>query len=200
MNWTELNLLHLFLSSSHCLPLWQPPVCSLHILIYLFILCLFTWFFVDTPYKWNDTVFVFFRLISLSIIPSGPSMLWKVALISFFFLWLSFISVSEYLYKEVIYIYIYNFFIHSFTDRWGFPGSSVGTLVAQLVKNPPAMWDTWVWSSLGRSPGEGNSFPLQYSGLENSMDCTIHKVTKSWTRLSDFHFLFRFFLYLNYCK
>ena len=38
---------------------------------------------------------------------------------------------------------------------------------------------------LGRFPGEGNSYPLQYSGLENSMDCIVHRVTKSWTRLSD---------------
>ena len=41
---------------------------------------------------------------------------------------------------------------------------------------------------LGRSPGEGNSYPLQYAGLENSMDCTIHGVTKSQARLSDFDF------------
>ena len=34
---------------------------------------------------------------------------------------------------------------------------------------------------LGRSPGEGNGYPLQYSGLENSMDCIVHGVTKSWT-------------------
>ena len=40
---------------------------------------------------------------------------------------------------------------------------------------------------LGRSPGEGKGYPLQYSGLENSMDCIVHGVTKSWTRLSDFH-------------
>ena len=41
---------------------------------------------------------------------------------------------------------------------------------------------------LGRSAGEGHSKPLQYSGLENPMDCIVHGVTKSWTRLSDFHF------------
>ena len=34
---------------------------------------------------------------------------------------------------------------------------------------------------LGRSPGEENSYPLQYSGLDNSMDCTVHRVTKSRT-------------------
>ena len=44
---------------------------------------------------------------------------------------------------------------------------------------------------LGRSPGEGNSYPLQYSGLENSMDCIVHGVTKSRTQLSNFHFIHR---------
>ena len=34
---------------------------------------------------------------------------------------------------------------------------------------------------LGRSPGEGNGYPLQYSGLENSKDCIVHGITKSWT-------------------
>ena len=34
---------------------------------------------------------------------------------------------------------------------------------------------------LGRSPGEGKGYPLQYSGLENSMDCIKHGVAKSWT-------------------
>ena len=43
---------------------------------------------------------------------------------------------------------------------------------------------------LGRSPGEGKGYPLQCSGLENSMDCPVHGVTKSWTRLCDFHFHF----------
>ena len=46
---------------------------------------------------------------------------------------------------------------------------------------------------LGRSPGEGNGNPLQYSCLENPMDggawwATVHGVAKSWTRLSDFTF------------
>ena len=34
---------------------------------------------------------------------------------------------------------------------------------------------------LGRSPGEGKRYPLWYSGLENSMDCIVHGVAKSWT-------------------
>ena len=41
---------------------------------------------------------------------------------------------------------------------------------------------------LGRSPGEGKDYPLQNSGLENSMNCIVHGVPKSWTLLSDFHF------------
>ena len=41
---------------------------------------------------------------------------------------------------------------------------------------------------LGRSPGERKGNLLQYSGLENSMDCIVYGVAKSWTRLSDFHF------------
>ena len=60
------------------------------------------------------------------------------------------------------------------------------SLVAQLVKNLPAIKGTWV-RSLG-SPGEGKGYPLQYSGLENPMDYMVHEVAKSWTRLSDFHF------------
>ena len=62
--------------------------------------------------------------------------------------------------------------------------------MAQLVKNSPAMWETWgSIPGLGQSPGEGKSYPLQYSGLENSMDCIVHGVTKSRTQLSNFHFI-----------
>ena len=41
---------------------------------------------------------------------------------------------------------------------------------------------------LGRSLGEGESYPLQYCGLENSIDCIVHAVAKSRTQLSNFHF------------
>ena len=47
---------------------------------------------------------------------------------------------------------------------------------------------------LGRSPGEENGYPLQYSGLENSMDCMVHGFSKSQTQLSDFHFTLHFIL------
>jgi len=63
--------------------------------------------------------------------------------------------------------------------------------VAQMIKNLPAVQETWV-SGLGleRSPGEGNSNPLQYSCLGNPMDrgawwTTVLGVTKSRTQLSD---------------
>ena len=50
---------------------------------------------------------------------------------------------------------------------------------------------------LGRSSGEGKGYPLQYSGLENSMDCVVPGVVKSQTRLSDFHF--HFLVYGDIC-
>ena len=42
---------------------------------------------------------------------------------------------------------------------------------------------------LERSLGEGKGYPVQYSGLENSMECIVLGVAKSWTRLSNFHFI-----------
>ena len=71
----------------------------------------------------------------------------------------------------------------------GYPfQTSWASLVAQLVKNPPAVQETWL-RSLGWEdpPGEEQGYPLQYSGLENSLDCIVHGVAKSRTQLSDFH-------------
>ena len=61
--------------------------------------------------------------------------------------------------------------------------------MAQLEKILPAIQETWVQSlGLGRSPGEGNGNPFQYSYLENPMDrgawwATVHGVRKSQTQL-----------------
>ena len=66
----------------------------------------------------------------------------------------------------------------------GFPGGSAGKESACNAG------DLGLIPGLGRSPGEGKGYPLQYSGLENSMDCIVYGVAKSWTRLSDFHFRF----------
>ena len=63
-------------------------------------------------------------------------------------------------------------------------------MVAQTVKNLPAMQETWVWTlSREDSPREWNGYPLQYSCLENSMDrgawrATVHGSAKSQTQLS----------------
>ena len=87
--------------------------------------------------------------------------------------------------------------------------------MAQTVKNLPIMQETWVCPrirkilcnsagkesacnagdvdltpGLGRPPGEGEGYPFQYSGLENSVDYKIHGVAKSQTGLSNFHFHF----------
>ena len=50
------------------------------------------------------------------------------------------------------------------------------------------MQETWVQSLGWEDPGEGKGYPLQYSDLANSLDCIVHGVAKSWTRLSDFNF------------
>ena len=57
----------------------------------------------------------------------------------------------------------------------GFPGGSAGKESACNTG------DLGLILELGRSPGEGNSYPLQYSGLENSKDCTVHGVAESHT-------------------
>ena len=59
-----------------------------------------------------------------------------------------------------------------------FPGDSDGK------ESTHNAGDLGLISELGRSPGEGNGYPLQYSGLENSMDCIAHGMAKSRTQLS----------------
>ena len=84
---------------------------------------------------------------------------------------------------------------HSRKSLWvyntGFPHSSVGNESACSTGDPSSI------PGLGRSPGEGNGNPLQYSCLENPMDrgawwAAVHGVAKSRTRLSDFTFTFHF--------
>ena len=68
----------------------------------------------------------------------------------------------------------------------GFPGGSDGKESTCNAGDPGSV------SESGRSPGEGNGCPLQYSCLENFMDrgalqATVHGVPKSWTQLSNQH-------------
>ena len=80
---------------------------------------------------------------------------------------------------------------NSFIMYWGFPGSSAGKESTCNAGDPSLIPES------GRSPGEGIGYPLQYSWAslvaqlvkENSMDCIVHGVTKSQTRLSNFHSL-----------
>ena len=83
--------------------------------------------------------------------------------------------------------------IYSYANCLGFPCGSAGK------ESTCNAGDLNLISGLGRSPGEGKGYPLQYSGLENSMDCIVHGVTKSQTRLSDFHFHYANSLYFPVC-
>ena len=62
----------------------------------------------------------------------------------------------------------------------GFPDGSVGKESTCNIGDPGSI------PGLGRSPGEGKGYPLQYSDLENPMGSIVPGVTKSWTRLSSF--------------
>jgi len=65
--------------------------------------------------------------------------------------------------------------------NWGFPCGSAGkksTCNEGHLSSIP---------ELGRSPGEGKVYALQYSDLENSMDCIVHGIAKSRTQMNDFH-------------
>ena len=82
-----------------------------------------------------------------------------------------------------------DFIVHgvtkSDTTEWlslGFPDDSAGK------ESSCNTVDLGSIPGLGKSPGEGKGYPLQYSGLENSMDHVVHWITKSWTWLSDFYF------------
>ena len=62
------------------------------------------------------------------------------------------------------------------------------SLMAQVAMNLLVMQECQVQiPGSRRLPGEGNGYPLQYSGLENSMDYIVHEIAKSWTLLSNFH-------------
>ena len=85
-------------------------------------------------------------------------------------------------------IHILLLFFSSWLKNWR-PGGS------DTKESSCSAGDLGSISRLGRSPGEGNGSPPQYSGLENPMNrgawwATVLAVTKSWTRLSDFHYYY----------
>ena len=73
----------------------------------------------------------------------------------------------------------------------GFPGGLAGK------ESASNLGDLGLVPGLGRSPREEKVYPLQYSGLENSMDCIVHGVAKSWTWLSNFHFTVLILFWIN---
>ena len=72
-------------------------------------------------------------------------------------------------------MYISFFIFHLILYYMCFP---CGSAVKEFVCNAG---DLGSIPGLGRSPGEEKSYPLQYSGLENSVDCLVHGITKIWT-------------------
>ena len=77
---------------------------------------------------------------------------------------------------------MHKYTIALYTFIQGFPCGSTGKGSACNVGDLGSI------PGLGRSPGKGKGYPVQYSGLENSMDCIVHGVAKSQKQLSDFHF------------
>ena len=124
----------------------------------------------------NDTIV----LISNRLHIQSKSMLvWiyllmnKVAKLEFFII---------FLFKSFTTIWFYLKFIELFSLRQGFP---CGSADKESACNAG---DLSLIPGLGRSPVEGKGYPLQYSGLENSMEYIVHGVAKSWKQLRDFHF------------
>ena len=76
---------------------------------------------------------------------------------------------------------------NDFTHTFAYPGFPSGSAGKESTCN---VGDLGSIPGLGRSPGEGKGYPLQYCSLENSMDCTVHGVAKSQTQLNGFHFHF----------
>ena len=90
------------------------------------------------------------------------------------------LSYASFCFKKVVVVYLYSSILGYLLTYRGFPYGSADKESACNVGDLGSI------PGLGRSPGEGNGYPLQCTGLENSVDCIVHGVAKS--RLSDFHF------------
>ena len=126
-------------------------------------------------------------------------------------LWMPDLVTADHIWESLTWKYIQtdNFIIMSLPQNRNFgtvnkhnyflKGSFGASLIVQLAKNPPAIQETLVQFLGWEDPLGREKLPLQYSGLENSMDYRVHGVTKSETWLSNFHFIFKgsFPLWLN---
>ena len=122
---------------------------------------------------------------------SGISYKWKYDNSVFPFISALFTASSSYFLILAHFVILVSFYGYLYQFK-SFPGGSDGKASACNVGDLGSI------PGLGRSPGEGNGNPLQYSCLENPMYggawwATVHGVTKTWTRLSDF----TFFINLN---
>ena len=84
-----------------------------------------------------------------------------------------------------------HFLCHISGEQWCFDERHWASLCGSAGEESACnVGDLHSISGLGRPPGEGKGYPLQYSGLENSMDCVVHGVANCRTQLSSFHFHF----------
>ena len=97
---------------------------------------------------------------------------------------------NEHIFKILILIFVDKYQEGELLDSMGFLCGSAGKESAHDAGDLGSI------PGLVRSPGEVKDYPLQYSGLENSVDCLVFGVTKSWTQLSKFHFHFMIVLFL----
>ena len=160
---------------------------------------------LDTSYQWNHAVFIFLWLTLLLIMPTRS--VYVVIKVKIFFLFFLGWIISVFVYS-IFYLSSQDF-PHSSVGkesvcnagrprfdpwvgkiRWrrdrlptlvflGFPCGSAGKESASSVG------DLGSTPGLGRFLGEGKGYPLQCSGLENSMDCIVYGIAKSWTWPSD---------------
>ena len=91
-------------------------------------------------------------------------------------------SVAAHIEWHFLYVSVQRITRNRLHAPMGIPGSSAGKESACNAGDLSSI------PGLGRSPEEGKGYPLQYSSLENSMDCIAYGVAKSQTWLSDFHF------------
>ena len=114
-----------------------------------------------------DSIFWFLDVSSSFISEITSSLLISVILFFFFFFQYTLVIFNN----RLLFIYL------------GFPCGSAGKESACNAADLGSV------PGLGRPPGEGKGYPLQCSGLENSMNCIFHGVAKSQTQLSSFHFI-----------
>ena len=172
--------LYLLVSLTYFTPYLNPLPSGDH----LFVLCvyesvfgLFCLFacFSDSIYKGNHTAFVFLWLISLSVTPFRSMLSQRERFHCFlFYSWVIFCCVwILHLLYPFVHWWTLRFHVLSIVNN-----AAIGvSLVPQMVKNLPAVWETWVWSL-------GWEDPLEESMKSHSS--TVHGIEKSWTQLSDY--------------